>query len=211
MFSLNQLSPTITDMIRFDHSHVMVTFHQYTRDKAPSVKKALADTICTALEIHATLEEEVFYPVMRQLDKGEPFIHKAEPEHNEMRRIIAELRRTSGSDPRHDRLIMELMRDVIHHVADEETTLLPQAESLMSKARLSELGSQMTKRRMELVAPKAGKLAKSHAVGFSGSTTAMVVGLASALFAARAFVKKPGSPMGGTRTWASANSMPHGG
>ena len=211
MFSLNQLSPTITDMIRFDHSHVMVTFHQYTKDKAPSVKKALAETICTALEIHATLEEEVFYPVMRQLDKGEPFVHKAEPEHNEMRRIIAELRRTSGSDPRHDRLMMELMRDVIHHVADEETTLLPQAESLMSKARLSELGSQMTKRRMELVAPKAGKLAKSHAVGFSGSTAAMVVGLASALFAARAFVKKPGSPMGNTRTWANANSMPHGG
>jgi hemerythrin superfamily protein len=211
MFSLNQLSPTITDMIRFDHSHVMVTFHQYTKDKAPSVKKALADTICTALEIHATLEEEVFYPVMRQLDKGEPFVHKAEPEHNEMRRIIAELRRTSGSDPRHDRLIMELMRDVIHHVADEETTLLPQAESLMSKARLSELGSQMTKRRMELVAPKAGKLAKSHAVGFSGSTAAMVVGLASALFAARAFVKKPGGSTGNTRTWANANSMPHGG
>jgi len=211
MFSLNQLSPTITDMIRFDHSHVMVTFHQYTKDKAPSVKKALAETICTALEIHATLEEEVFYPVMRQLDKGEPFVHKAEPEHNEMRSIIAELRRTSGSDPRHDRLMMELMRDVIHHVADEETTLLPQAESLMSKARLSELGSQMTKRRMEMVAPKAGKLAKSHAVGFSGSTAAMVVGLASALFAARAFIKKPGSPAGNTRTWASANSMPHGG
>ncbi|MFC5462995.1 hemerythrin domain-containing protein [Massilia niabensis] len=210
MFSLNQLSPTITDMIRFDHSHVMVTFHQYTKDKSPSVKKALADTICTALEIHATLEEEVFYPVMRQLDKGEPFIHKAEPEHNDMRRMIAELRRTSGSDPRHDKLLLELMRDVIHHVADEETTLLPQAEMLMTKARLSELGSQMTKRRMELVAPKAGKLAKSHAVGFSGSTTAVVVGLASALFAMRHLVKKPDGTQANTKTWASANSMPHG-
>lgn len=209
MFSMNQLSPTITDMIRFDHSHVMVTFHQYTKDKAPSVKKALADTICTALEIHATLEEEIFYPVMRQLDKGEPFIHKAEPEHNDMRRMIAELRRTSGSDPRHDKLLLELMRDVIHHVADEETTLLPQAEMLMTKARLSELGSQMTKRRMELVAPKAGKLAKSHAVGFSGSTTAMVVGVASALFAVRHLVKKPGGASGHTKTWANANSMPH--
>ena len=207
MFSLKQLSPTITDMIRFDHSHVMVTFHQYTRDKAPSVKKALAETICTALEIHATLEEEVFYPVMRQLDKGEPFVHKAEPEHNDMRRIISELRRTSGSDPRHDKLILELMRDVIHHVADEETTLLPQAETLMSKQRLSELGAQMTKRRMELVAPKAGKLAKSHAVGFSGSTAAMVVGAASALLALRTLVKKPSMP-GTNRTWKHANSTP---
>ena len=210
MFSLNQLSPTITDMIRFDHSHVMVTFHQYTKDKSPSVKKALADTICTALEIHATLEEEVFYPVMRQLDRGEPFVHKAEPEHNDMRRMIAELRRTSSSDPRHDKILLELMRDVIHHVADEETTLLPQAEMLMTKARLSELGSQMTKRRMELVAPKAGKLARNHAVGFSGSTTAVVVGLASALFAMRAFVKKPSGASANTRTWANANSTPHG-
>jgi hemerythrin superfamily protein len=210
MFSLNQLSPTITDMIRFDHSHVMVTFHQFTKDKSPTVKQALADTLCTALEIHATLEEEVFYPVMREIDKGEPFIHKAEPEHNDMRRLIAELRRTSASDPRFDKVLLELMRDVIHHVADEETTLLPQAETLMSKARLSELGSQMTRRRMELLAPKAGKLAKSHAVGFSGSTTAVVVGVASALFALRGLVRKPGGDKATTRTWANAKSTPHG-
>ncbi len=190
MFSLNKLSPSITDMIRFDHSHVMVTFHQYTRDKNPSVKKALADTICDALEIHATLEEEIFYPVMRELDRDEPFMKKAEPEHDDMRRLIAELRGTSGSDPRHDRILNELMREVIHHVADEETTLLPHAESMMSKQRLSQLGARMTSRRMELVRPKAGKLAKSHVVGFSGSTAAMVVGVASALFAARAFTRK---------------------
>jgi hypothetical protein len=48
----------------------------------------------------------------------------------------------------------------------------------------------MTKRRLELVGPKAGKLAASHAVGFSGSTAAVVVGLASALFAARAFTRR---------------------
>ena len=190
MFSLNKLSPTITNMIRFDHSHVMVTFHQYQKDKRPSVKKALADTICDALEIHATLEEEIFYPVMRKRDAGEPFMHKAEPEHDEMRRLIAELRRTSGSDPRHDKLVMELMRDVMHHVADEETKLLPQAEARLSRDALTELGARMTRRRMQLVGPKAGKLAKEHAVGFSGSAAAVVVGLASAVFAAKAFGPK---------------------
>ena len=190
MFSLNKLSPTITNMIRFDHSHVMVTFHQYEKDKRPSVKKALADTICDALEIHATLEDEIFYPVMRERDAGEPFIHKAEPEHMEMRRMIAELRRTSGSDPRHDKLMMELMRDVMHHVADEETTLLPHAEAKLSREMLCDMGAKMTRRRLELVGPKAGKLAKSHAVGFSGSGAALLVGLASAVFAAKAFAPK---------------------
>lgn len=190
MFNLSKLSPTITNMIRFDHSHVMVTFHQYEKDKPARVKKALADTICDALEIHATLEEEVFYPVMRERDAGEPFIHKAEPEHDEMRRLIAELRRTRGDDPRHDKLVMELMRDVMHHVADEETTLLPHAEAKLSKEALSQLGAQMNKRRLQLLGPKAGKIAKEHAVGFGGSTAAVLVGLAGAVFAAKAFGSK---------------------
>ncbi|WP_229505855.1 hypothetical protein [Massilia genomosp. 1] len=45
MFSLTRLSPSVTDMIRFDHSHVLVTFHQYTTASRAGVKKALAETI----------------------------------------------------------------------------------------------------------------------------------------------------------------------
>ena len=86
--------------------------------------------------------------------------------------------------------VFELMRDVQHHVADEETVLLPEAEQALDKDRLSELGAQMTKRRLELVTPKAGKIAANTAVGFSGSTAAIVVGVASALFAARAVTRK---------------------
>jgi hemerythrin superfamily protein len=191
MFSLKKLSPSITDMIRFDHSHVMVTFHQYTRDKRPSVKKALAETICDALEIHATLEEEIFYPVMRTKADDQKVMEKSQPEHDEMRSIIAELRRTDAKDRRHDDLVFALMRDVQHHVADEETVLLPEAEQTLTRDRLSELGAEMTRRRLELVAPKAGKIATNQLVGFSGSTAALVVGVASALFAARAFTRKP--------------------
>jgi iron-sulfur cluster repair protein YtfE (RIC family) len=169
----------------------MVTFHQYTKDKRPSVKKALAETICDALEIHATLEEEIFYPVMRPRAADQKVMEKSEPEHMEMRSIIAELRNTDPRDSRHDELVFELMRDVVHHVADEETVLLPEAERSLSKDRLSELGTEMTKRRLQLVSPKAGKIAKNTAVGFSGSTAAVVMGVAGALFAARAFTKKP--------------------
>jgi hemerythrin superfamily protein len=190
MFSLSKLSPSITDMIRFDHSHVLVTFHQYTASSRDSVKKALADTICDALDIHATLEEEIFYPVMRRLDPAEPIIQKSEPEHDEMRRLIAELRATSARDERHDELLQDLMRDVLHHVADEETVLLPQAEKLLSKQRLEELGTQMTSRRLALLKPKAGKIARNTAVGFSGSTTAIVVGLGAAVMAAKFMSRK---------------------
>lgn len=198
MFSLSKLSPSITDMIRFDHSHVLVTFHQYTTTSKASVKKALAETICDALEIHATLEEEIFYPVIRRLDSSEPVIQKSEPEHDEMRRLISELRATKATDERHDQLLHDLMRDVMHHVADEETVLLPEAERMLGKDRLEELGAQMTSRRMALLKPKAGRLAKNTAVGFSSSTTAIVVGLAGAVMAAKLMSSK--KPEAGVQT-----------
>jgi hemerythrin superfamily protein len=190
MFSLKKLSPTITDMIRFDHSHVLVSFHQYTADATPKVKKALAETIASALEIHATLEEEIFYPAMRGIDSDEPVLLKSVPEHNEMRRLISELRSTPSTDVRHGQLLQQLMRDVIHHVADEETVLLPHAERLLSKDRLSELGAEMTRRRLELAGPKAGKLALNTAIGFSGSTAAWTLGIAGALAAATLLSRK---------------------
>lgn len=181
MFSLAKLSPTITDMIRFDHSHVFVTFHQFTEGKTPGVKKALSDTICAALEIHATLEEEIFYPVMRTIDAYDPVLEKAPHEHDEMKRLIRELRTIPGDDDRHDRVLLELMGKVIHHVADEETVILPIAESKLSKERLSQLGAKMNVRRIALLAPQAGKVALSHAVGFSGSTTAWLLGAVGAV------------------------------
>jgi hemerythrin superfamily protein len=191
MFSLSKLSPSITDMIRMDHSHVLLSFHQYTADARPRVKKALTETICTALEIHATLEEECFYPAMRLLDGADPVIQKSVPEHDDMRRLIAELRASEAIDARHDQLLMELMQKVIHHVADEETVLLPQAERRLGKDQLSEMGARMTSRRLQLAGPRAGSIAANTAVGFSGSTTALVLAAVGGLVAVRYLSRQP--------------------
>ncbi len=151
-----RLSPDATTMIRMDHTHVVATFHKYRVDASPSKKRAIANTICLALEIHAKLEEEIFYPAMRKVDPE--IVDKSIPEHNEMRRLIAQLRAADPAETAFDRALMELMRDVLRHVADEETTLLPDAERVLGD-RLGELGARMTKRRFELLAPKAGQVA----------------------------------------------------
>ncbi len=141
-----KVSPTATNMIRMDHTHVMATFHQYELDSSPRTRQGLANTICLALEIHAQLEEEIFYPAMKALDSSNPAIQKAVPEHNEMKRLIARLRSMQPTEAGYDDTLFELMRDVMHHVADEETIILPEAERLMAD-RLGDLGAQMLKRR----------------------------------------------------------------
>src|SRR4051812_43065892 len=91
-FLTKKLSPTITNMIRMDHTHVVASFHQYEIGSSPKTRKALADTVCLALEIHAQLEEEIFYPAMRRVIGNDDVLDKSVPEHNEMREQIAALR-----------------------------------------------------------------------------------------------------------------------
>ncbi len=165
----NSVVPSITTMIRMDHTHVLSIFHKYKMHDDPETKRGLVNSACIALEIHAQLEEEIFYPAMRGGPVDTALVEKSIPEHDEMKRLIADLQRMEPTDLGYDQTFMELMRDVIHHVADEETTLLPDAERLIPE-RLSELGAQMTKRRIELLKPRAGELAANTAKGMPKTT-----------------------------------------
>lgn len=172
----NKLFPTITNMIRLDHTHVMATFHQFEADTDPGIKRGLVNTACLALEVHAQLEEEIFYPALRAVESN-AVLDKAVPEHNEMKALIAKLREMEPTDEGYDATFMELMRDVLHHVADEETVLLPEAERLLAD-QLGDLGAQMTKRRLQLVTPRTGEIVMNMARATPASTMLMVAGAA---------------------------------
>ena len=177
---LTKLSPTITNMIRADHTHVLATFHQFEADTSPGTKQALVNTACLALEVHAQLEEEIFYPAMREAgaEIDAETVGKSVPEHDEMRQLIARLRMLEPTDAAFDDTFYELMRTVLHHVADEETILLPDAERILGD-RLSELGAAMTKRRLELVKPKVGEIAWNTVRSMPASTMLMGAGAAA--------------------------------
>jgi hemerythrin superfamily protein len=188
---LSRISPSVTNMIRMDHTHVLTTFHQYEPGASARVKKGLVDQICVAIEIHAQLEEEIFYPAMRAVADTE-FVRKSVPEHDEMRRLINQLRKLEPEDAGFDETFYQLMNNVMHHVADEETLLLPTAERVLAD-QLGELGARMTKRRLQLAAPRTGEIAGSMAR--SMGTGAVVAG-AGALLACSYLLSRPRSLRG---------------
>src|ERR1051325_1199649 len=157
---LAKIAPSAADMIRADHARVLTTFHRYKLDDAPATRRALVATMCLAIEVHAELEEEIFYPAMGSVDTA--LVGRLIPEHDRMRTLIGQLRSGDPADPEYDQRLMALMREVMHHVADEETILLPQAERVLGE-RLCELGARMMKRRMQLMAPHAGELTRHKA------------------------------------------------
>ncbi len=177
---LSRMSPSITDMIRMDHMHVFAVFHRFKATTSNVRKSALVRNACLAIEVHAELEEEIFYPALREAAGNDPVLDKSGPEHNEMRRLIDQLRQMTPEDADYDRVFHALMRIVIHHVADEEAVLLPEAELRMAD-RLSELGAEMTRRRMELIKPNMGELASTSVQSFPvmsllAATSALMLG-----------------------------------
>ena len=188
---MNRLSPNAITQIRMDHTHALMTFHKYHIDTSPSRKRAIVETLSLALSIHATLEEEIFYPAMRSIDPD--LVDKSIPEHGEMTRLIEELHRLRPEDRSYDATVMELMRDVIRHVAEEETKLLPDAERVLGEDRLAELGAQMTRRRMQLAAPHTREIAVNTMRSYPAVTLAFtgIVALGGWL-AARALMRPAG-------------------
>ena len=183
-----RFAPGATDLIRGDHAKVLALFHRYRLDAPPRRKQALAEMICLMLEVHARIEEEIFYPAMRRVDPD--LVDKSVPEHNEMRRLIMRLRETPPSGLAHDAALMALMRDVMRHVADEETMLLPEAERALPD-ELDALGAQMMRRKMELALPRSGELARDGLRALPGSVLALTGALVVGAFVAGLALTRP--------------------
>ena len=168
----SSMSPTITSMIRLDHMHVLAAFHRYHADSPGWRKRAIVNSTCAALEIHAQLEEEIFYPALATVISEDPALGRSRPEHDEMRATIGRLRTMGPENAAYDGLFHQLMREVMHHVADEETVLLPAAERALT-GELRSLGARMTRRRLQLLGERPREIAVNTAGTFPVATFLM--------------------------------------
>lgn len=163
------MSPTITSMIRLDHMHVLAAFHRYHAESPWWRKRAIVNSVCAALEIHAQLEEEIFYPALATVLSDDPTLSKSRPEHDEMRATINRLRSMGPENAAYDGLFHQLIKEVMHHVADEETVLLPAAERALG-SELRPLGARMTRRRIQLLGERPREIAVNTAGTFPVAT-----------------------------------------
>ncbi|HEY4212605.1 MAG TPA: hemerythrin domain-containing protein [Steroidobacteraceae bacterium] len=176
-----RVSPSITSMIRLDHTHVLAAFRRYRTGMSPARKRALAANVCLALEIHAQLEEEIFYPALFEAGANTEELDRSISDHDEVRDLVEQVRQLQPRDAEFDQAFTLMVRKVLHHVADEETTLIPLAQTVL-KARLGELGWKMTTRRMQLLRPHAGEAVTTTAMTFPVLTGLTVVGVLAGVF-----------------------------
>lgn len=137
-----------------DHRKVKELFKQFEKlkdkDDVEDEKGSLVAKICTELTIHTTIEEQIFYPAVRDKIEDEDLMDEALVEHAEAKDLIAQLKDMSPDDDLYDAKVTVLGEQIDHHVKEEESEMFPKAKK--AEADTEALGALMAQRRTELKA-----------------------------------------------------------
>lgn len=141
------------DLLDADHIAVKKLFTSYKKlcdqDAAPEEKQEIAEQICRELTVHAQIEEEIFYPQVRDAIDDDPLLDEAEVEHGTAKDLIAQISDMSPEDDLYDAKVIVLGEYIDHHVQEEREEMFVKARK--AKLDLMAIGEELSQRKMELM------------------------------------------------------------
>ena len=141
--------PNAVHMIKQDHKKVASLFDKYKNTKGEEAKRRIAEQAMEQLEVHALVEEDIFYPAVKKALGDGALIHDALKEHHVIKELIEELKTMEDYDEDFEEKWSELVENVQYHVNEEESDLLLQAEE--SELDLVKCGALMTERKEKAI------------------------------------------------------------
>lgn len=142
---------TALDLLKADHAEVKKLFQQFEQfkeDEDLDGMQAVAQTASRALRIHAQIEEEIFYPALREAGDANDALDEAKVEHSHIKELVQHI---EGADPGDDLFaarVKVLSEYVLHHAQEEESTIFSKARK--ADIDLVALGQQLETRKAEL-------------------------------------------------------------
>lgn len=144
------------DHLDADHRNVKKMFKEYeelTNSRARSAaskKMELARQICMELTVHAQVEEEIFYPALREAIKDTDLLDEAAVEHQTCKDLIAQIEQAGEADDMVDAKVKVLGEYIDHHVKEEKNEIFPKARSAR-KLDLVAMREEIEARKEELM------------------------------------------------------------
>jgi hemerythrin superfamily protein len=135
-------------LLKNDHKTVKGLFAKFEKlgDRADKTKRELVDKIIEELSIHAAIEEQIFYPAVREaIPEVEDDVLEGLEEHHIVKWVLSELDGMSPSDERYDAKVTVLKENVEHHVEEEEGDWFPKVREALGRKALQEMGAAMEK------------------------------------------------------------------
>lgn len=149
---MKKQAPDAIDLLDADHLAVhgmFDTYRQLVRTRAPALqRRALAEEICMELTIHARLEEELFYPAVREQLGDDGLLDEAEDAHGSQRELVAQILASGAEDELYDARVTLLAEYVERHVCKEREEVFNRLAA--ARLDLQSLARRIAQRKEEL-------------------------------------------------------------
>ena len=143
-------------LLKNDHRTVEGLFERFEKTNAKTAKEKIAKQVCLELMVHATIEEEIFYPAVKGVVDDELY-EEALVEHDGAKVLIAEILDGSPDDEFYDAKVKVLSEMIKHHVKEEEQRDGLFAQTKKGDVDLEELGAMLAARKQEVIAQFASE------------------------------------------------------
>ena len=138
----------VFEMLKTDHRHVQDLFTRF-EDADKRSRASIAEETLTALEVHATIEEELVYPAIAEVVEDEETVNEAKEEHHVAKLLIKELHKMNAGEDAFATKFKVLGELVSHHIEEEEGEIFPQAQE--GGFEPESLSEEVSKRKAKLM------------------------------------------------------------
>jgi hypothetical protein len=122
-----------------------------TTERGVKTREELFTKLRGELEVHEAIEEEIFYPALKEHPKAKDLVLEAYEEHNVVDMVMGEIEDVAYNDETWGAKFAVLKENLEHHIEEEESDMWKQARAVFDDDELNELGDRMSARKQELL------------------------------------------------------------
>jgi hemerythrin-like domain-containing protein len=137
-------------LLKTDHDKVKQLLEELesTTERGVKTRTELFATIKGELTVHEIIEEEIFYPELKEHPKAKDIVLEGYEEHHVVDEIMSELESTPVDDETWGAKAKVMKENIEHHIEEEEGEMFKAARSVFERAELDELGRRMEARKL---------------------------------------------------------------
>jgi hemerythrin-like domain-containing protein len=140
-------------LLKEDHDKVKKLMKELdsTTERGVKTREELFTKIKHELQVHESIEEEIFYPALKEHPKAKELVLEAYEEHNVVDMVMSEISGLPYDDETWGAKFTVMMENVEHHIDEEEQEMFKQARQVFGREELEELGERMQLRKGQLM------------------------------------------------------------
>jgi len=146
------------ELLKEDHARVSAIFEKLepTTERALKTREELFTKLKNELEVHTQIEEQIFYPALKQEEETRDITLEGIEEHHVVKTLLKEMEAMPVDSEEWTAKLAVLQENVEHHVEEEEGEMFPKARKVLSKERIEELGARIEAAKKQLSATTRG-------------------------------------------------------